>query len=136
MELVKKQCKTCNKQFMARLTEIKRGMGNYCSIKCAAIAGGKARAKIDQNGVKNPNWKGGISKDNYHYKKLQIKRYPLRMKARDEIRKALRSGKLVRIKKCEICNKICKTEAHHEDYNKPLKVHWLCRKCHRNKQTP
>jgi transcriptional regulator len=24
----------------------------------------------------NPNWKGGISSNNYHYKKLQIERYP------------------------------------------------------------
>jgi len=29
-------------------------------------------------GDKNGNWKGGISKNNYHYKKLQIEKFPER----------------------------------------------------------
>ena len=32
--------------------------------------------------------------------------------------------------KCEICGKE-KTHAHHDDYDKPLNVRWLCAEHHR-----
>lgn len=40
----------------------------------------------------------------------------------------VRSGKLVSLA-CEHCG-ADKTQAHHEDYLKPLEVVWLCTKCH------
>lgn len=47
-------------------------------------------------GNKNPNWKGGISENNYHYKKLQVERYPERVNARKLVHNAIKDGKLVR----------------------------------------
>ena len=41
----------------------------------------------------------------------------------------VRRGKIVKSDTCEICGQP-HTEAHHEDYNRPLEVNWLCRKCH------
>lgn len=32
---------------------------------------------------------------------------------------------------CEVCGAI-RTDAHHDDYTKPLTVRWLCRQCHAN----
>jgi len=43
---------------------------------------------------------------------------------------AVRNGTLTRPTMCDICGKHCKPDAHHEDYNKPLDVYWLCRECH------
>jgi len=40
----------------------------------------------------------------------------------------LSRGKLAR-QTCEICGSR-KSQMHHEDYSKPLKVNWLCRPCH------
>ena len=84
-----------------------------------------------QIGELNPNWKGGISKNNYHYKKLQKERYPEKIKAREMVHNALITGRLISTCWCEDCGENLTEVAHHEDYNQPLKVVWLCRKCHR-----
>jgi len=88
----------------------------------------KYKAEHDQHGKNNPNWKGGIAKNNYYYKKLQIERYPERVHARNLLDKAVRQGKITRLP-CEVCGNP-KTEAHHENYSKPFDVQWLCKKHH------
>lgn len=82
-------------------------------------------------GENNPNCKGGISKNHYHYKKLQMKKYPERVKARLILFKAVESGKISRPEFCEQCKKKRKLGGHHKDYSKPFDVEWLCSECHR-----
>lgn len=48
--------------------------------------------------------------------------------AHNAVRDALRRGRLVRLP-CEECGNP-KTDAHHDDYTKPLAVRWLCRSHH------
>ena len=43
---------------------------------------------------------------------------------------AVQIGELRRSICCESCGLPAKTDGHHEDYNKPLEVDWLCRRCH------
>lgn len=60
-------------------------------------------------------------------KKYRTK-FPEKYKAVNAVNNALRCGRLFK-KPCAICeNEI--TEAHHEDYSKPLEVIWLCAKHH------
>ena len=88
--------------------------------------------KYSQEGENNANWKEGISKNHYHYKKIQKERYPERIRAREMVQKALKSGRLKRNNVCQKCKGTdFECEAHHKDYNQPLKVVWLCKKCHR-----
>jgi hypothetical protein len=53
---------------------------------------------------------------------------PQGYKAHDTVNNAIRDGKLVR-KPCEVCGNE-KSQAHHEDYSKPLEVVWLCKPHH------
>lgn len=58
----------------------------------------------------------------------QRKRFPDEIKARSAANHAIRDGKLSP-QACEVCGEE-KTQAHHDDYNYPLKVRWLCVNCH------
>lgn len=44
------------------------------------------------------------------------------------INKAISLGKIAK-QPCEVCGDKS-AQAHHDDYNKPLEVRWLCKKCH------
>lgn len=52
--------------------------------------------------------------------------------ARKKVLRAIKSGKLIRPSVCEVCGAETFCEAHHDDYNKPLEVKWLCKTCHEN----
>jgi len=68
------------------------------------------------------------SADVNEYRKNNPKKY----KAHIAVGNALREGKLHRPDRCSHCKVECKPEGHHEDYQKPLDVVWLCSECHRN----
>lgn len=50
--------------------------------------------------------------------------------AHGTVERALRSGALVKPPACARCGKSKRLVAHHEDYEKPLEVEWLCFGCH------
>jgi ribosomal protein S27AE len=54
-----------------------------------------------------------------------------RQVAHNAIARAIRNGSLVRIP-CIRCGEH-KSLAHHEDYDKPLEVMWLCQPCHKQR---
>lgn len=55
-------------------------------------------------------------------------KYGCEVVARKKVAQALKTGRLKK-EPCEQCGKE-KADAHHDDYNKPLQVRWLCRSCH------
>lgn len=50
--------------------------------------------------------------------------------ARRALYDARRRGKIVKPSDCQACGLVAQVHGHHEDYNKPYDVEWLCRYCH------
>jgi len=59
---------------------------------------------------------------------------PLMNRAHLKVQHAVKSGKLKKPNECMWCrNTTSKLMGHHEDYNKPLEVWWLCQPCHKKR---
>ena len=123
-----KECQFCGNEYAVPKHKFNRSL--YCQKDCQNKGTGvKNTGRAGPRGEDNHNWKGGISKDFMHYKRIQEERYPERCAARRAVGNAIRRGHLVR-QPCEHCG-ITPTVGHHPDYSKPLDVIWLCRSCHR-----
>lgn len=59
-----------------------------------------------------------------------LKRNPKKRYAHSQVAYAVDTGKMIR-QPCEVCGEP-RTEAHHDDYNKPLDVRWLCNAHHKD----
>lgn len=88
----------------------------------------RSKLSQEQSGSRNPNWRGGISKDSMRYKRLQMERHPIHVEARRLARKALKNGVITK-KPCEVCSSE-NSQMHHEDYFQPLEVVFLCKNHH------
>lgn len=64
-------------------------------------------------------------------RKYERIKYTLKRRAREKLRLAVYSGKIIRPEFCSSCNTASTVQGHHEDYNKPYEVTWLCPTCHR-----
>lgn len=103
------KCKECNKNDVRERYAVTR----------------EQRAAYDKKREQDPERK--INKQRYMRKHRD--EHPDKYAARGAVNNAIRDGRLVR-QPCLLCGDK-KTQAHHEDYSKPLDVEWLCFKCHR-----
>lgn len=55
----------------------------------------------------------------------------MKLRAHAAVRQALRNKTLAR-GRCEVCGSF-RVDAHHDDYDRPLDVHWLCRRHHQQR---
>ena len=60
-------------------------------------------------------------------------KHPKEYKAQQVLTYALKKGKLIKPRVCSNCNRGGKIEGHHEDYDKPLEIVWLCIRCHNDR---
>jgi hypothetical protein len=63
-------------------------------------------------------------------RKIWAEKNRQKITAHNLVRKALYHGELKRVDICEICFKSKSSLAHHDNYNKPLDVKWVCALCH------
>lgn len=107
-------CDYCSTQSSDRQSHFDRKKLHFCSTECYSYYRAERMSKEEQN-----RYGTGFSEDE------RLKR----RKARSDFNHHLRDKKLER-QPCEVCG-AAKAEAHHDDYNKPLDVRWLCFKHHR-----
>ncbi len=101
---LRSQCKSCMKEYQQSKA------GKRADRKYSQTSAGKEKSRKRSNRYR--------------------KRHPERVKAVTILNNAIRDGRIFK-KPCP-CGKT-KVEGHHEDYNKPLDVEWLCKKCHTKK---
>jgi predicted anti-sigma-YlaC factor YlaD len=94
-------------------------------VKAASCRNRQARRAYERQRFKDPMRHAKT----LEYQRTRRARYPEKKRAYARVAYALRTGKLVR-GPCEVCGDPA-TQAHHDDYSKPLSVHWLCFRHHR-----
>ena len=126
----------------------------YNPVYCVACAWKQKKAWIEKNGFTEEQIKKKNEGQNRRYRErvgeLEFSDNPINIERRkrykewseldnDRIHKIrvrsltrsyIKTGKLVK-KPCEICGYDKYVEAHHDDYNKPMDIRWLCRNHHR-----
>jgi hypothetical protein len=117
---IERTCTNCKAGFTTLVSEVKRGGGKFCCLSCAY------QYRV---GANNPNWRGGISADAYHYTKARWLKFPDHVITERKALAAKNAGKLVP-EPCESCGSSIDIEMHHDDYSRPLQVRWMCTICH------
>lgn len=84
------------------------------------------RAYRERNRHKRREWNNAWFKEHGHEYR---QRTAPKIAARYELNKAVKRGEIER-QPCEECGTTEQVQAHHEDYDKPLDVRWLCRTHH------
>ena len=139
-----KPCRVCKEEFEISEASLKKG--NYICKPCrkvdsaANLASRKARG-MRVSGTKMPReWHQEYEKEYFKrpevrrrrvenfYQRLQDPTERMKRDAREQVRNAVRRGDLERLP-CEVCGAL-PSQGHHEDYEKPLDVMWLCRTHH------
>jgi len=133
-----KKCRKCNidKVITDYYThrQMPDGHLNIC-IECTksrvSLYGKTERGRINDS---NRNKKEKRKKWLVDYQKNYLrKKYIKKYKARSMYWSYIKN-KHIQKQSCEICNtdpSVSKIEAHHDDYDKPLDVRWLCIRCHK-----
>lgn len=68
------------------------------------------------------------NRQDYSYIKGYREKFPKKYKAHTLVNNSIRAG-ILKPSCCEVCG-ILNTVAHHDDYDKPLEVRWLCQAHH------
>lgn len=106
-------CDYCGIEYSTKESAYNRAKRHFCSRQCYSKYRAEMLPKEEQ-----PSYGTGHSEQEREKRK----------KAREIFNHYMRDKHLVR-KPCEVCGE--QAEAHHDDYNKPLEVRWLCFKHHR-----
>ena len=123
---MEKKCFKCGE--VKRLSDFYRhprmadGHVNKCKECNKKDVKGSRHAKIEHYREYDRNRGNRLPKG---YQREYRKRYPKKVKARAMVAYHVRAGNLIR-KPCEVCGREESVHAHHDDYDQPLNIRWLC----------
>ena len=149
-----KQCACCkevkpSREFYARRTKGRSSirLSSYCRFCTSKKTRKWASKHKDQLAIARRNLRSTerfranrrlfYSLDPEKYKRHALefaRRHPEKVKAKTAVRDAIKRGELTRLP-CEVCGNPV-SEAHHDDYSKPIDVRWLCVKHHNDHHYP
>lgn len=132
------QCKDCAREYSRDYTREHREERLKYSKEYYHSHKEQAREYKRKWEEKNRGWKNECARKWSREHKEQLlekqrkyrKKNPEKCRAQSLVNSYVARGKIIRPMQCEVCGKIGRTDAHHEDYTKPLDVIWVCRKCH------
>lgn len=113
-------CDYCGGIGKTKPSAYKRKKRHFCSMWCYSQFRKYCLPKDEQHAYKG----GG------ELEEIRV----IKRKARSYLNHAVRDGRITR-EPCELCGD-SKSEAHHDDYTKPLDVRWFCLKHHRIHENP
>ncbi len=98
----------------------------------------KIKKQVHENYLKNREsvlertriWRQVNSEKFKEYWKKSNEKNPQRRRARKILNDHLHRGKIIKGRFCHMCGKEKELHAHHENYENPLAVIWICTECH------
>ena len=130
-----KTCNTCQQEKPLEdfppSKQNKDGRITKCRVCTRKSANERRKKNLLKRRIQNLNWSKKPSS------KLTLKKSKTRWRINNKhkieahriVWKMLQSGRLFRLPCC-MCGEEKNTVAHHDDYEKPLEVKWLCHLCH------
>ena len=118
------KCKECNKKDVRE--NYRANIDHYKQYEQTRL---KAPHRVAAREQYSKTKQGIIAGNNA--KKRYTERNPEKKAASTTLCNAVRCGKIIKMP-CEVCGSENRVHGHHDDYNQPLNVRWLCPQCHRD----
>lgn len=122
-----KICSDCKKELPISKFTFRQDSQTYRN-KCHKCAYQQNKKSIKKYQKKNPD---KVIKSTLNWRKKNKKK----RNAQSMLQRYVKIGKIIKPVICENCKLKKDLQGHHEDYNKPLDVNWLCAECHKNKHS-
>lgn len=138
-----KDCSECGKRKEVSEFYVNRASDDGLTSRCAECMRAYQKARRDRANASRPEgwkqktkdkaayqraWKEANPGAMTAYKREWWKKNSDRLRIKDKVRYAVKTGKLVKLP-CWVCGNE-QVEAHHPDYSASLDVVWLCRQHH------
>ena len=98
--------------------------------KCSKCENVKSLNEFNTRPDRKAGYRGECKQCQYDAQRKRYNKHTNKHQAKNIANHAFKKGELQKPLCCEKCFEAKPLDRHHPDYNKPLEVKWLCRKCH------